>query len=254
MIWILLLKIFILSSSSHLEPRQLAMSPVEKQVNTYTLGNQSHPAVSGLEDGGFVVAWDGEGPNGIESDIYAQLFHSNGASRGTQFRVNTYTIGNQSYPAIAKISDGFVIVYHGQATPDDPCDILAQMFYLNGTARGSEILVSSSQASGPCEQYPSVAGLNDGGFVVVWQGEEDITNPQLDIYARVYNPNGTAQASHFRVNSYTEGTQKNSAVSAMANGSLIIIWQEETLTGATEIYTRLYLVKLRLLQIFQLLF
>jgi hypothetical protein len=46
----------------------------EFQVNTFTVGHQSHPAVASDADGDFVVAWSDTGQDGSSYGIFAQLF------------------------------------------------------------------------------------------------------------------------------------------------------------------------------------
>ena len=43
----------------------------ELQLNAYTFGKQQYPGVAVREDGSFVAAWEGEGPDGSGYDIFA---------------------------------------------------------------------------------------------------------------------------------------------------------------------------------------
>ena len=53
----------------------------EVQVNEYTSSDQSQPAITGLQDGSFVITW--HSLNQIEDDyeIYARIFNADGTAK-----------------------------------------------------------------------------------------------------------------------------------------------------------------------------
>ena len=79
-------------------PALSAPEPVgpEFQVNTYTSGTQLGPDIAADPDGGFVIAWWGNGgspeTDSSESSIQGRRFDRSGAPVGGQFQVNTYGI------------------------------------------------------------------------------------------------------------------------------------------------------------------
>jgi hypothetical protein len=94
----------------------------EFQVNTYTTGNQdlygTGHAVAPDGAGGFVVTWTSFGSSGsdtgpnADASIQGQRYGSTGAPIGGQFQVNTNTMYNQYYPAVAPDgAGGFVVVW-----------------------------------------------------------------------------------------------------------------------------------------------
>jgi hypothetical protein len=104
------------------------------QVNSYTLGSQynvNHGLFVG-PDGDFVVAWTTETLGGLSfpDGVFAQRFRSTGERSGTEFQVGTYTVGTQTFPAVAGHSDGFVIVWLSD-TQNNRFDVVGQR-YLNG--------------------------------------------------------------------------------------------------------------------------
>ncbi|MBI1244431.1 MAG: hypothetical protein GC202_05450 [Alphaproteobacteria bacterium] len=50
----------------------------EFRVNTYQIDDQVNPSVTGLENGGFVVAWSSLKPNHLEWSVHSQQFDANG--------------------------------------------------------------------------------------------------------------------------------------------------------------------------------
>ena len=82
----------------------------EFQVNTTCIGNQTEPAVATRPGGGFVVAWEGPGNEGI--DVYARLFDAHGVPVGDEVRVNTALTGQRAFPRAAVARDGsFIVVW-----------------------------------------------------------------------------------------------------------------------------------------------
>ena len=84
------------------------------QVNSYTTGTQTTPAIATDADGDFVVVWRSDGASSGDtstSSVQGQRYAASGAAQGGQFQVNTYTSSYQNSPAIASDSDGdFVVV------------------------------------------------------------------------------------------------------------------------------------------------
>ena len=75
-------------------------------------------------DGAFVVAWNSYGGGvsragrrhrDVRHGIFARQFDSAGTFLGTEFQVNTYTSGDQDYPALGIADDGqrLVVVWDG---------------------------------------------------------------------------------------------------------------------------------------------
>src|SRR5205823_967480 len=73
----------------------------EFRVNTTTAGNQALDSVAMDAAGDLVVAWQNEIGDSRSFDVYAQRYDFSGAARGTEFRVNTTTDGDQREAALA---------------------------------------------------------------------------------------------------------------------------------------------------------
>ena len=90
------------------------MSNLEFQVHTSALGLKTYPSVSSLKDGGFVVTWQSDGPNGWIMDpgygIFGQRYDSSGVAAGNEFQINTGGDGFENRSAVASLSDGGFVV------------------------------------------------------------------------------------------------------------------------------------------------
>jgi Ca2+-binding RTX toxin-like protein len=85
----------------------------EFRVNSQTFDSQLQPSVTGLPDGGFIVAWRTNdevlGGDGSYAAIKAQVFDASGLRVGGEFIVNTQGSGYQTVPQLATQPDGTVI-------------------------------------------------------------------------------------------------------------------------------------------------
>jgi hypothetical protein len=90
------------------------------------------------------------------------------------------------------------------------------------------------------QQYPAIAGLPDGGFVITWFGAQDSSG---DVYAQRYGANGDALGTEFRVNTYTPNYQVSPAIAGLPNGGFVITWygfgQNHSYDGS-DIYAQRY--------------
>jgi hypothetical protein len=101
---------------------------VEKVVNTHVYGDQFKPQISciGLD---FMVVWTSLGQDGSREGVYGQFLHSDGSLVGSEFRVNTTTVGQQMQPVVAADSQGqFLVAWTGFAGYPNNFDLFAQRY------------------------------------------------------------------------------------------------------------------------------
>ncbi|MED5461538.1 MAG: calcium-binding protein, partial [Pseudomonadota bacterium] len=82
--------------------------------STNVVHEEEYPDVTGLADGGFVVTWRADYQDGDSNNVYnvyGQRYGDDGAVKGDEFLVNTYTSGSQSEPSVAAHGDGFIVTW-----------------------------------------------------------------------------------------------------------------------------------------------
>jgi hypothetical protein len=81
----------------------------------------------------------------------------------------------------------------------------------------------------------------DGYFVVAWSGHPSYAS-EVDINARLYNPNCGPLVDQFIVNMTTPGKQANPAVGINTQRNFVILWNSETEPGSSvkDIFGRRY--------------
>lgn len=164
--------------------------------------------------------------------------------------VNTFTTNYQENPDIASNINGrTVVVWQSVNQANSSYSVYAQIYDIANNKIGSEIIVSDTYNYGG---DPSVDILPNGDFVVTWSrfvnetrvsrgggsigtsdslnGTRTITTPG-NIYARLYNFDGTPKGSSFIVNNtvpmlegYMFSNFQEPEVAAINNGSFMIVW------------------------------
>ena len=88
----------------------------EFPVNTFAPRSQQNPVLASDSSGNFVVVWDSYDQDGSLYGVFGQRYANSGAPLGGEFRVNTYTTGNQGQffagPSVAAdVSGNFVVIW-----------------------------------------------------------------------------------------------------------------------------------------------
>ena len=195
----------------------------------------SAPDIAVYSDGSFIICWM-DGRYSSEYDIFAQRFDSNGNPLGTNFKVND---DNEQYiwhtsPAITVDGNGrFVICWEDER---NGIGIYCQRYASDGSPMGNNFEVTESGRM--LQWQPDIAADSAGNFIVCWS--DDRNGGGSDIYAQLYDQNGAAQGSNFKVNddSGTE-TQGFPAVAINKMGNFVISWVDDR-NGESDIYAQQY--------------
>lgn len=212
----------------------------EFQVNTYT-GNSTFPTIGMDSTGDFVVAWSSDGEDGSGYGIYARRYNAAGAAQGGEFKVNTYTKGDQIYPTIGVDRAGdFVVAWESDAQDGSGYGVYAQRYNAAGSAQGSEFQVNTYTKGD--QQQPSLAVDANGNFVITWESQQDGSGN--GVYAQQYAANGAPVGNEFQVNTYTVGDQKQPSVALDAIGDAVVVWESDVQDGSGfGVYAQRYLAQ-----------
>lgn len=205
-----------------LTPVQLGASTPEYLVNTTTVGDQVDVSVAALVSGGFIATWTGV-DSGATLGVLGQLYDENYRKVGAEFIVNTYQVSSQYMSATASLADGGFVVTWASLNQDlNGNGVYGQRFNSDGTMRGGEFKVSTYTSGS--QDSPSVVGLSDGSFVVVWQSNLQDTSG-YGIYQQRFGVSGTPIGTELRVNQTTADQQKISNVTSLLDGGYLIAWE-----------------------------
>jgi hypothetical protein len=148
----------------------------EFAVNASVVGNQAEPAVATDGGGNFVVVWMSTHPTLTSYDIFGQRFDANGNLLGGEFRVNSYTTGDQRDPAVAADPNGnFVVVWHSYQDGSS-LGTFGQRYDSSGVPRGGEFRVNTWTTSA---QFRPAVSASDGNFVVAWVSAGQVNSADI---------------------------------------------------------------------------
>lgn len=189
-------------------------------INSVTANNQNTPAITGLPNGGFVVAWTNQGS--VAPDIKAQVYDANGAKVGSEFLVNSASANfDQERASIATLSNGdFVVTWNDFRTGN--WEVRGQVFHpgaSGATKVGSEFTVDTAYYNN--RMVAGVTGLANGNFVISF---EDTSG---EVRAQVFTAGGNKVGSEFQVNTQTGGNQGFSSITALTGGGFVVTWSDE---------------------------
>jgi len=231
----------------------------EFQVNTFSSGDQSTPEIAVSNDGTFVILWTNDGmrpeDGGENYGIYGQKYNSSASPIGSEFRFSSsqtssgpptvkflndgsfisaweivnfdiyesvtqvkkeggseYQLAIGTAPKIKMGTDGkFIISWNTSCTFNgsyDVCTFSNQKFNADATPYGSQFELNTQ----------AIGMLNNGKYVVVSQ---NYLQYMTEIYAQIYNSDGTPDGNKFIV---AVGTQDPPSISVKNNNEFIINW------------------------------
>ena len=206
---------------------QLAGS--EFAINTFTTGSQGDPDVEPRPDGGFVVAWESEGPDGDNKAIVVRRFDSVGGSLGAENLVNTYVTGNQQDPAIARLDDGrFVVAWDSYGQDGSYGAVIGRLLDSDAQPIGTEFQLNAYTSQS--QDDVDVAALGGGGFVVAWESYQQI-GTFTAIIGRRYDSLGVALGPEFVVEDGATNYQYDPNIAREPGGGFVVVWEGDDADG-----------------------
>ncbi|WP_250645460.1 Ig-like domain-containing protein [Salidesulfovibrio onnuriiensis] len=197
----------------------------EFQVNTSTSGQQRESEICALNGGGYVVVWQDEGGNdGSSWGVYGQRFDSEGSKVGEEINVSTYDLNSQCRPDVTSLSDGgFIVTWASSFNGTTGSDVYCQRYDAQGKQVGTEFIINTYWAAQ--EDYPTIAELSDGGFVVTWVNNNGQDGSGEGIFAQRFDANGVKVGDQFQVNTFNSSTQWRPDAVGLADGGFVIAYE-----------------------------
>ena len=207
---------------------------------------QSLPTITGLADGRFVAAWTDDSETGGDTDsgaIRARIFNADGTPSSSEFLVNTTTDQHQFEPTITALANGnFVVAWTDLSETGGDLSSYAvrgRVYQADGTPVSSELLINT--ATNGSQHEPSITGLADGRFVVVWSDFSQASGDSdgYAVRARIFEADGAPSTGEFVVNTTTDGWQLTPKIAALPDGRFIASWVD-TSTGENQFRAQVF--------------
>lgn len=195
----------------------------ETRVNVATASDQEAPSVTGLPDGGWLVAWQSAHADGSGYDILQQRFNADGqAASPADLVVSAAAADTQQSPAVTFLADGgWVVTWHSYAD-DGSCEVYQRRYDADGQPKTAPTVVNTT--TDEPQSAARVTALFDGGWVVTWQSyNQDGWGP--GIYQQRYNADGEpVYAQDILVNVVTAQEQITPSIAALSDGGWVVTW------------------------------
>ncbi|WP_083101193.1 Ig-like domain-containing protein [Pseudophaeobacter leonis] len=198
------------------------------------------PEISALPDGGFVATWTAGGT------VRARIFDEAGAEVVPEFQVNSETLtGSDAYSSVSVHDDGrFVVTWkHRDGTGNDGDSFIrAAVFNADGSVAIDEFDVAAADGPVHFGLVNQVEFLPNGQFVVAWTNYPGEGIYYHDVFARIYNADGTPATEVFLVNEQIAESQHAVDIVVLDNESFMITWEsmDGTRSSDSDIAGRIY--------------
>jgi len=209
-------------------------------VNIATTGVQGTPAVAASADGTFAVVWY-DHANTTAARVVFRTFYNNGTAKMSgeqQYWSNLLNpVGTPAVVALKGANQGkYVMLWGHQGVSGNGDDIYAQTVASDGTLISSAFRINPGAPG--YQQRPSIAAKQDGGFVVVWDGDGSYgstSTVQHSIFLRSFPASGAYTWTETRV----DISDNYSTYAATTDGGLVVVWQDqETSSGNAVVMAR----------------
>ena len=132
----------------------------------------------------------------------------------------------QSPQAVAADANGnYVVVWSSETRTATAGTSMPDGSMPSGNAQGNEFLVNTLKTAGD-QMYATVAMNADGSFVITWT-DLNGADGSADVYAKLYNADGSVQRDQFLVNTTTADDQMYTSVAMDANGGFVVTWSSQ---------------------------
>jgi cysteine-rich repeat protein len=166
-----------------------AASPLVLDANLIAIPPVATPAVAGLPDGGWVVAWTAFRSNTY--DIVFRVIGANGAI-GAERVANQTRTSVQKKPAVVALDSGFVIAWESaNATQTDPDGgVYARRFTSAGVSNGNELAIMS--ATNDIQANVALASRG-AAWIAVWTDQQLANDYIPSLRMRRFNAGGATE-------------------------------------------------------------
>lgn len=219
------------------------------RVNSTTAGDQKHPQVAILKNGGEVIVWQSR-ENGKDI-VRARFLGPDATFLGNDFIVSSPASSGAVRPRVASLAQGGAVIVWGSFGQDDAGNfskslaglqgVFGRIFDDYGTPLGPEFQINQSVAYN--QRDPQVTATSNGGFAVAWVSEgapemgagngaqelesDGTVAPRtpVEIFVRTFTSAGSGSGAERKVN-HGVGITANPAIASFQDGGLFIAWSQ----------------------------
>ncbi|MDB3930034.1 hypothetical protein N9413_12745, partial [Paracoccaceae bacterium] len=146
----------------------------------------------------------------------------------SEFKISSSSNITKKYPVVTSLLDGgFVVIWEGNENESN-FGVYGQRYTAEGKELGTEFQVSSDRTS--YQIVPSVAPLNDGGFVVTWYSYS-VDQDTYEVYGQRFGAATNKTGSEFlieseqKINPDADPGDEGPSITSFQDGGFLVTWQ-----------------------------
>lgn len=202
-------------------------------VANSTIGlSEEEPAVTELDDGGFLVVWRSY-PN-----LVGRRFNADGQPLTEDIQLTVPVLFTaKSEPDVVRGVDGRILAVWYASEGISGGEARARMFSPDLVPLGDEFRVNTLTEGS--QSHVRAAAYGNFGFLAIWESQSSVgDDPDPSIQGRIVTGNNQFGGAQFQVNKYTNGGQYDPATGGM-DGTVSIVWgsQFNELNGNNDVIT-----------------
>jgi len=172
------------------------------------------PSVAVSADNSFFVTYEVD--DGTTEEIRGKKFDANGNVDGSEVTLRTDSLdGNPFDPDTVVLNDGRFVTVYRERDPFGGVDEYGIELRISNADGTNSTNLNVSTVNGQADSDPHVAALADGGWVVIW-------NEDNDIRGRLYEADGSS-GSEFNITN-TGNNDNEADVIGLADGTYVVVW------------------------------
>ena len=181
---------------------------------------ETYPAIAGLEADGFIVFWRKAGMTEYGQGLMVRNYSSTGVPTGSAQQMSAALSVGQGFASATRLTNGKVAaVWEGLTATGK--NIYGAIGKAPELVLPDDYLINQDLSGAQSE--PGVAALAFGGFVAVWESNNQ-GGKEIEIMARRYKSSGQPNGNEFAVNSFWEKNQHHADVASLADGGFVVAW------------------------------
>ncbi|MEW6536397.1 MAG: hypothetical protein AB1454_12365 [Candidatus Auribacterota bacterium] len=158
--------------------------------------------------------------------VEARLFSAEGNAVTGELNVDEYNVSVESEHRIAHNGTNYMVVWRGDsATRGDIYDIMCQLISPDGT-----VILQNQIVNPPTHNTlfnPKITAVGSA-FFVTWDSSNEYNT--FGIYGRLLDCDGSPLTDDFKINTFTAGSQWESAV-ASTGKTVLVVWESQNQDG-----------------------
>ena len=187
--------------------------------------------MTALNDGGYVVVWDGATSDSQGTDVFVQRFDSSNTTVGTLQRLKGISGDlNDYYAQVAAMTDGgYVVTWQGYTGGSQGNDVFVQRYDAANVPVGSVVRLQG-ESGNRSDQNVQILALANGSYVLAWSGGTSASHQ--DIFVQAFDANNSPvgllrplQADSGTKSDYWVQLSATKNSSGVLDGGYVVTWQ-----------------------------